>query len=44
MEKVLGSQYFDPFSGINDYNSDDEDGEHGAGKKGLGIQLQSKYF
>ena len=39
MEKVLGSQYFDPFSGINDDNSDDEDGEHGAGKKGLGIQL-----
>ena len=44
MEKVLGSQYFDPFSGINDNDSDDEDDQHGAGKEGLGIQLQSKYF
>lgn len=42
MEKVLGSISFDPFSGLNDYDSDDE--EDRAKKSTGGIALQSKYF
>ena len=42
MEKVLGAQYYDPFSGINDFDSDDEEKR---GKKSTGgIALQSKFF